>query len=276
MSEWLFTDSGIVDIWTFVLLGSFSAMLVSLAKAGFGGSIGILSMPLMIYACQGRSILAAGIMLPLLIACDQFSIGTWRGKWDLRVVGLLLPGAILGVGLGWVALYAITYTGLIEEKATTDSVLTLSIGLIALGFVVLQILRSFRSTPLAFRPVLWQATSVGALAGLTSTLTHGAGPIVTMYMLPQGLTKGKFVASTVLYYWIGNLIKLVPYFALGMINMQTIRPTLVLLPAVVGGVALGVFLHRRVGEKQFTGVIYGLLSLAGVHLIIKAVRALWL
>jgi len=276
MLEWAFADSGVTDIATFVLLGSLSGLLVSAAKAGFGGSIGILSMPLMVYACQGRSMLAAGVMLPLLIACDQFSIVTWRGKWDLRVVGLLVPGAVLGVGLGWIALYAIRHIGLAQEKQAADAVLTLSIGTIALGFVALQILRSLRSRPLGFRPVLWQATSVGALAGLTSTLTHGAGPIVTMYMLPQGLPKGRFVASTVLYYWIGNLVKLVPYFALGMINTQTIRPTLLLIPAVAAGVALGVFLHRRVGEKQFTGVIHVLLALAGVHLIVKAAGELWM
>lgn len=276
MLDWAFGNSGIGDIWAFILLGSLSAMLVSVAKAGFGGSIGILSMPLMVYACQGESLLAAGIMLPLLIACDQFSIATWRGKWDLRVVVLLLPGAVIGVGLGWVALYVIKEAGLIEEKASANAILTLSIGIIALGFVVLQMLKSLRSKPLAFRPVLWQATSIGALAGLTSTLAHGAGPIVTMYMLPQGLSKGKFVASTVLYYWIGNLIKLVPYFALGMINTQTIRPSLMLLPAVAGGVVLGVFLHRRVGQKQFTGAIYVLLALAGVHLILKSAKALWL
>jgi len=270
----VFSSSGISNIWVFLAVGSLSALLVSVAKAGFGGSLGILSTPLMVYACQGRTELALGVMLPLLIACDQFSILSWWGKWDRRVVLLLVPGLVGGVGLGSLALWGIKNLNLSHHQETGDAILTLAVGVVALGFVGLQVLRSLRTNPLPFRPVLWQATSVGALAGLTSTLTHGAGPIVTMYMLPQGLPKGRFVASTVLYYWIGNLIKLPPYFALAMVNTQTFGVSLSLVPAVAVGVVLGIFLHRKVGEKQFTGVVYVLLAIAGAHLVVTACRSL--
>jgi len=271
----LFANSGIENIWVFIGLGSLSAMLVSTAKAGFGGSIGILSMPLMIYACQGQAMLAAGVMLPLLIACDYFSIVPWRGKWDLRVVGLILPGAIIGVGAGWAGLYAIQKIGIARESATANAILALVIGIIAVGFVALQAFGSLRAKALTFRPMLWQATSVGAIAGLTSTMTHAAGPIITMYMLPQGMPKGKFVATTVLYCWLGNQIKLVPYIALGMINTQSMGASIALIPAVGAGVVLGIFLHKRVGQKQFTGLIYALLAIAGVHLTIRAIPVIW-
>jgi len=265
----------LTDVWTFILLGSVSAMLVSVAKAGFGGSLGLLSVPIMIYACGGKAMLAAGVTLPLLIACDYFSIISWWGKWELRVVWLLLPGAVLGVGMGWAALYAIRQLGVSAESDTANAALTLGIGVISVGFVVLQAILAFRSRALIFRPVLWQATGIGAVAGLTSTLAHAAGPIVTMYMLPQGLPKGKFVATTVLYYWIGNQIKLVPYLALGLIDFGSMRASLVLMPAVVFGVALGILLHRLCGQRQFTGVIHVLLALAGMHLIVKACNVLW-
>jgi len=276
MLDAIFADTGIENVWLFLLLGSLSAMLVSIAKAGFGGSVGILSTPIMVYACQGNTKLALGVVLPILIACDQLSIVSWRGKWDRRVVGLLLPGLVVGVAIGSAGLYWIKTLGLSEstERQTGNAILTLFIGTVALGFVILQIIKSLRSDPLPFKPVFWQATSVGALAGLTSTLTHGAGPIVTMYMLPQALPKEKFVASTVLYYWIGNLIKLPPYIMLAMIDTRTLAASLTLLPAVAAGVALGIFLHRRVGQKQFTGIVYVLLALAGAHLAVTACRQL--
>ena len=276
MLEWIFADSGIENIWQFLLLGSLSAMLVSVAKAGFGGSVGILSTPIMVYACQGQTKLALGIILPILIACDQLSIVSWRGKWDRRVVALLLPGLVLGVAIGSVGLHFIVKHGMrgSAEQATGNAILALFIGVVALGFVALQILKSWRRDPLPFRPVWSQGTAVGALAGFTSTLAHGAGPIVTMYMLPQGLPKGKFVASTVLYYWIGNLIKLPPYILLAMIDTRTLAASGTLVPAVAAGVALGIFLHRRVGQKQFTGVVYVLLALAGAHLAVAACRQL--
>jgi len=261
----------------FVVLGSISAILVSMAKAGFGGSIGILSFPIMLYACGGGAYLAAGVMLPLLIACDLVAVASWWGKWRARPVRLLLPGALAGIAAGGVALWALRQLdGAAAAQADrANAALTLAIGLIAILFVVLRGLGSLRRRPPAFRPVLWQGTLFGAAGGFTSTLAHAAGPIITMYMLPQQLGKGTYVASTVVYYWINNLIKLLPYFLLGMINTETLGAGLLLLPAVLGGTLLGLALHHRVGQRQFNGIVYALLALAGVHLCIKGVENLW-
>ena len=48
-----------------------------------------------------------------------------------------------------------------------------------------------------------------------------------------------------------------------------------LMPAVIAGTLLGVFLHHRVGKRSFTAIVYSLLALAGVHLCIKACLTLW-
>ena len=269
-------DSGAV---TFLVLGSVSAVLMSVAKAGFGGSIGILSFPLMIYACGGRPMVAAGIMLPMLIICDYAAIIPWRGKWNLRAVGLLLPGSAAGICLGWLALWGFQQLGragpTAEQEQIANACLKLSVGAIALLFVVLQAVRAARARMPAFRPVLWQGACIGAAAGLTSTIAHAAGPIVSMYMLPQGMPKGRFVASTVLYYWIGNQLKLAPYIALGLLDMDTLVSALALMPAVVIGTAAGLLLHKRVPQRSFTGVVYVLLALAGAHLAFKAAQTLW-
>jgi len=264
----------IANPWLFLLLGSASAALASLAKGGFGGSIGLLAVPMMIFACGENAELAVGVMLPLLIATDYFAMISWWGQWELRPVWLLLPGALAGVGMGWVVLWAIQRLGAQRQTDQANAVLMLCIGAIAIAFVALQAVRAIRSRPMRFRPVLWQAVPIGAAAGLTSTLAHVGGPVVSMYLLPQGLPKGKFVATTVLYYWIGNQVKLVPYFALSLINPGSLGASLALMPAVVVGVVLGVFLHRRVGQKQFTGIVYVLLALAGAQLVFKAIQTL--
>jgi len=266
---------GDADPWAFLILGSLAAMLISAAKAGFGGSMGLLAVPIMIYACRGDAMLANGIFLPLLIFCDYFAMCSWWRKWNRRAVALLVPGAVIGVAMGWAALWAIRRLGVQDRTDKANAALMLSIGLIAVGFVILQAARALRANPIRFRPVLWQATGIGAAAWLTSTLAHAAGPVISMYMLPQAMPKGRFVASTVLYYWIGNQIKLVPYFALGLIHTESLGASVSLLPAVIAGVALGVFLHHRIGDKQFTGLVYVLLGLAGSHMIFKACKELW-
>jgi len=275
MLAWSLVPAQIGDVWLFLVLGMLSAILVSVAKAGFGGSIGLLAVPMMIFACGGDPFLANGIMLPLLIACDYVSVVSWWGQWSWRPVAMLLPGVVAGIGVGWAILWAMRGAGSAAYSDSAKAVLMLAIGVIALGFVVLQTIRSLKKDPPAFRPVFWQGSVAGAAAGVTSTLAHAAGPITAMYLLPQKMPKGRYVATTVLYYWIGNQMKLVPYYALALINTKVLGAGLLLLPGIVGGALLGIFLHRKVGQKSFTGIVYVLLTVAAGKLIYSAVGDLW-
>jgi hypothetical protein len=276
---WSLLPAEVGNVYLFLILGSLSALLVSMAKAGFGGSIGVLSFPVMVYAFGGNALLAAGTQLPLLIACDLVAVASWWGKWSFRTVWPLFPGATGGVLIGWAILWWLTsmegQAGGAAATQKANAILSAIVGMIALGFVVLQAARSWSSNPPAFRPVFWQSMIAGGTAGAASTLAHAAGPITTMYLLPQRMPKGTFVASTVLYYTVFNQAKLIPYFALGLINLKTAGASLALLPAVIVGTLLGLFLHNRVAERQFTAVVYVLLTLAGAHMCYGGVQK-WL
>jgi uncharacterized membrane protein YfcA len=119
----------------------------------------------------------------------------------------------------------------------------------------------------------------GVGAGITSTFAHGAGPIVSMFLIPQRLPKVIYVGTTVLVFtWI-NWIKL-PFYCLGrdalgwnwlppaaLINRQTLLTSALFLPVVPLGVWLGVWMNRRIPERWFIPVIYTLVLATGVELI---------
>ncbi len=269
---------GVGDPLRFFLLGSLAAMFMGAAKSGFAGGAGLLSIPLLIHACGGDSKLALGMMLPLLIACDYVTLVIWWRRWDLRNVLLLLPGMCFGIALGGVALWCFLQLDQAHSetaKQTTNAALSFSIGLLAVGFVILQAIRLLRGELQPFRPVFWHAFLAGSTAGLTSTLTHSAGPITTMYLVTQKMPKGTFVATAVLYYWIGNQLKLIPYRWLRMLTVPSLAADLVLLPAIVAGALLGVFLHGRVNEKAFSLIIHALLAIIGTQLIVDSAARLW-
>jgi len=274
MPAWSFIPPGIDNVAAFLALGSLSAILFSMAKAGFGASSAMLAVPLMIFACAGDVRLATGILLPILIAADYVAVISWLGKWDRRAVWMLLPGTVLGIAAGWATIHLLGRLDASGSQQLTNAWLKLGVGLIALAFVALQAVRSIRGRPLAFRPDLRHGALAGTAAGLTSTLAHAAGPIVGMYMLPQQMPKGRYVASTALYFWIANQLKLAPYLAERMINTETLGAGLVLLPAIAAGAALGILLHKKVGQRHFTGIVYTLLAVAGVGLCYKGAEAL--
>lgn len=260
----------------FFVVAALSATIMGAAKGGFAGSVGILSMPLMLYACQDDPNLSPlGIMLPLLIVCDYVAVVYWRGKWDWRNIRLLVPGVLAGVAAGSVVLWWFSRMDRGPEgMAVPNLALRLTIGVIALGFVALQAVRALRGGLNVYRPGFTHGLGVGTAAGLTSTLTHSAGPITTMYLLPQQMAKERYVATATLYYWIGNQVKLVPYVGLKLLDTNTLVTSLVLSPAVIAGAVLGILLHHRVNQKLFNLIVYVLLGLMGVHLTVTSVATL--
>jgi uncharacterized membrane protein YfcA len=263
MPPWLLPPQ-IASPWLFIAIGTFSAVLFSMAKSGFGSSAGLLAVPLMIIA-TGDSSMALGIMLPMLIAADYVAVAAWWRRWSWRQVAMLLPGTVLGIVIGWVLMSALRQLPAGDKAA--DAYLKLGVGIIALGFVMLQVARSLRGRALAFKPVAWQGAVAGTTAGFTSTLSHAAGPVVAMYLLPQQMPKDRYVATTALFFFIANQLKLAPYFHLKMINLSTLGACLLLVPGVIVGGAAAGWLHRKLDERQFTSVVYVLLGMAGIQLI---------
>lgn len=204
MLAFTFIPAEIDNAVLFLALGSLSAMIFSLAKAGFGGSSGMLAVPLMIFACGGDVRLATGIILPVLIAADYVAVISWLGKWNWRAVWMLLPATVVGIAAGWAILHALGRFYADDGRQLANAWLKISVGLIALAFVALRGIRRLRGRDLALRPGLHQASLAGAAAGVTSTLAHSAGPVVTMYLLPQQMPKGQFVACNALFFWIAN------------------------------------------------------------------------
>src|SRR5690349_15318332 len=74
------------------------AFLIGLTKAGFGGGTVFVVMPLLALVLPPK--LGLGLMLPLLLTTDVMALIYYRGQWDRRNVAVLLPPALLGIGLG--------------------------------------------------------------------------------------------------------------------------------------------------------------------------------
>jgi hypothetical protein len=88
-----------IDDPIFYLAAIPAVILVGLAKGGFAG-VGVLAMPLL--ALVMSPIRAASIMLPLLIVQDAISVWFYRHTFDRRNLAIMVPGAAIGIALGYV------------------------------------------------------------------------------------------------------------------------------------------------------------------------------
>lgn len=239
-----------------------AVVLMGLSKGGFSG-LGLLSLPLM--ALVVSPVTAAAIMLPLLIAQDVVTVWSYRREFDRRNLVRLAPGALIGVLAGY----------LLAAKVS-DAAVGLAVGLISMGFALRRMLDDGRKPAVATQ-ARWGAGSFwGFVCGFTSMIAHAGGPPFQIYIMPQKLPPAVFVGTGAIFFAAMNLVKVVPYIALGQFSAQNLTASAALLPVAIAATFAGVWLVRRVPAERFYGIIYWLLLLVGLKLVFDGVRGLHL
>jgi uncharacterized membrane protein YfcA len=116
--------------------------------------------------------------------------------------------------------------------------------------------------------------AVGGFAAISSTLAHAAGPIIALYLLPQRLDRQLFVGTCAIYFFILNNAKLPAYYASGLFGNVSPRLTLELTPLLVVGAVVGFWLNKRMNDRLFSHIVYGVTFVLGAYLLVDAVRNL--
>jgi uncharacterized membrane protein YfcA len=238
-----------------------AVILVGLAKGGFSG-LGLLSLPLMALAVS--PVQAAAIMLPILMIQDVVTVWAYRRTWDGRNLARLLPGAALGIVLGWVL-----------AAKVSDHAVELVIGVVSITFAVRRlVLERGGRLPPASRPGRLAGWFWGGVSGFTSMVAHAGGPPFQVYVMPQRLPREVFVGTGAMFFAVVNWIKVPPYLALGQVTGQNMTTSFVLFPLAIAATWAGVWLVRRVPTKGFYTAVYCLLVLVGGRLVWEGVRGL--
>ena len=273
LAEWFQPDGLRVAPAIYAIAAITAVMVTGFSKGGFGGGLGVISTPLLLLVMPAPA--AVSMMLPLLIVCDFFTVRQFPSEWDKPSFLWLLSGATLGLFIGFGLLL---FLG--RGDVDADRWIRLMVGVIALGFCVVQLLRSklvaqtARNEPVK-RPVGWM---LGVLAGITTMVAHASGPIANMFFLLRRLERQKFVGTSARYYFVTNIAK-IPFFVAASIiakgsylTWDTLRWSLWLIPFCPLSVAIGAWLNRRMRGNVFTTVIYILLFVAGVDMIRQVIR----
>ena len=241
--------------FAFWLLAIAATLLFGMSKAGFGGAAGSLGVPLMALAVPAP--FAAAVMLPILLAIDLIGLVVFRGKADTANLRIILPGAMLGVALGW-----LTFSHVDARW------IKLLIGIEAIAFA-LDRFRAARSAAIAvpsaptFLPgILWSG-----VAGFTSFISHAGGPPIMQYLMPQNMDKMRLVGTTVIFFTAVNFAKLGPYAQLGLVDLSNLAVSLLLAPAIPIGYFAGYRLLQAVDMRGFNLVTAWTLLAAGTKLI---------
>jgi uncharacterized membrane protein YfcA len=246
--------------FSLLAITSLAVFLVGLSKGGLGG-VAILGVPLM--ALFISPVQAAAILLPILVVMDMVGLLTWRGEWDRKTLLMIIPPAVLGVGIGW-----------ITASHVSEAAVRLIVGVLA-GLFVLRSLPwpgAREKAARGHRPVM--AWILGTIAGYTSFVAHAGGPPFQIYALPLKMDPRRYTATSVLFFTIVNAVKLGPYFALGQFDTTNLTLSALMFPLAIVSTWLGAWVVKRMKPAVFYPMIHAFIGLVAVKLIWDGVMGL--
>lgn len=239
-----------------------AVILVGLSKGGLGSAMGLMGVPLM--ALVVSPVQAAAILLPILIVMDLVSLWAWRGERDPLTLKLMLPGAMVGIGLGW-ALAAMVSAASVR----------LIVGLVSLAFFLRWVMQKFTGGEKAAPHNKAKASFWAFVSGFTSFVAHAGGPPYQVYALSLKQPPALFVGTSVIFFAIINAVKLGPYFMLGQFDMTNLAASAILAPIAPLATLAGAWTVRRLRPEIFYPLMYGMILLVGVKLVYDGVIELW-
>jgi uncharacterized membrane protein YfcA len=243
--------------WHFYALAIPAVILLGLAKGGFAG-MGALSLPLLAFAVD--PVRAAAITLPLLIVQDVVGVWAFRRTVDWRLLGWMLPGATVGIGLGYV------FAASVSPRAVMAAVGGISA---LFGAYRLWAARHPSLRVAALWPD-WIGALFGVASGFTSQIAHAGQPPFQLWVLPRRLPRDLLVGTTALFFAAVNWIKVPAYLALGQFTRANLLVSATLLPLALASTVAGVALVRRVSPERFFTAIYVLMIVVGIALVWEA------
>lgn len=226
--------------WAFWVAAVVAAMLVGMGKGGIP-LVGMLGVP--VAALVISPVTAAGLLLPVYVVSDLFGLYAYRRAYDARVLAILLPGAVVGIALGWAT-----------ARLVPEAAVTLLVGAIGVVFALNLLIRKGRETG-ARRAEVAPGLFWGAVTGFTSFVSHSGAPPYQVYTLPLGMEKAVFAGTATIAFAVINAVKLIPYWQLGQLSLDNLEIAAILSVPAVPAVFAGVWLVRVLPSAAFFGIV---------------------
>lgn len=242
-----------------------SVMALAISKSGFGGALGTMSMPILLFVLPPKPALA--VLLPIFLITDVWVVYIWRKHINRRFAVIMCGFGLAGQLAGWL-LFDYFSNAMLLWLVGTIGMLT------ALNYLRLRIWpQTELAEDIARRLVarLWpRAIGWCGLSGLASFVAFAGGIPAQVFLLPHRLARQVFVGTMSVYFFVVNVAKLPFYGDLGLFSSDSLIMSLMLVPFIPLGVYIGKRLNDVVSDTLFYHVTYGILFVMSLKLLYDA------
>ncbi len=241
-----------IAAWT---MAATAVFLMGVSKAGLKG-MSIFNVTLMALAFGSRA--STGLFIPLLLVGDVFAVVYYNRHTQWKYILKFLPWMILGILIG-----VLIGKDLPETEFKWGMVIVI---FLSLGLLLFWDRRKSESVPSHW---LFSG-SMGILAGICTMIGNLAGAFTNIFFLAMRLPKNEFVGTAAWLFLITNFFKL-PFhiWVWKTVTPETLAINLKLLPAIFFGLILGVFLVKKINEKNYKRFILIVTAIGAVAILFR-------
>ena len=216
----------------------------------------IFNVTLMALAFGARE--STGIFIPLLLVGDIFAVIYYnrhaQWKYLLKFLPWMIGGILLGVFIG---------KDLPEKE--------FKLGMVVVIFISLGMLYWWERRKSSRVPSHWSFSGpIGIMAGICTMIGNLAGAFTNIFFLAMRLPKNEFVGTAAWLFFITNLFKL-PFhvFVWKTITKETLLINLRLLPAILAGLLVGVFIVKKINDRNYKRFILIVTAIGAIAILFK-------
>lgn len=234
-------------------IAALCGLMIGMAKAGVTGA-GIMIIPIMAMVFGGKA--STGIVLPMLITADVFAVKYYNRNANWGYLIKLLPWAAAGILIAMVLGNAIS-------DAMFKRILSISI-LAGVGLMIWQDVKKEVNIP----DNKLIAAVLGLAGGFTTMIGNAAGPVLSLYLLSMRVPKLVFIGTAAWFFLLVNLFKVpLHIFVWKTITAQTLVFNLLMVPAIIGGVFLGIQIVKIIPERPYRILVIVTIAISSLLLL---------
>jgi uncharacterized membrane protein YfcA len=258
LNEWTNFD---LTLWQWALI-CLTGASIGFSKTGISGVITVF-VPVMAIIFGARE--STGVVVPMLCFADLLAALYYRRSADFACILRLMPWAIAGLA-----------AALLVDHLVPVRAFKFLIGICILGGIVVMLWNEFQLRKTAGKKtnddeknshgignvpvirVLKQAF-FGVAGGFSTMIGNAAGPVMSVYLLSMRLPKLSFVGTTAWFFLIINYLKIpLQVFAWNNINVNGLKLGVLMIPFIIIGAILGIYLVKKISEVFYRYLVLGM------------------
>ena len=214
--------------------------------------LGLVVTPVLLLFLDAQSVVV--IVNSLIAILLSMVLVQTRKHLQLKVVWGLVLGGLAAVPLGVLAL---------DQAGPTILRVTIAVVILLLGVITLLNVR----LPLAGHR--HSGAGFGFFTSLAvSTLSIG-GPLVAIYAIAQRWPPQMVRASLALFFMVADVAAFILYYYAGLVDRDTVANIGILIPSLLAGFGLAMFLAPRMDAQRFRYAVIGVIMVGGGVLLVR-------